>query len=386
MHYDVAVVGAGSMGMATGYFLAKQGKKVLLLDAFDPPHSHASHHGETRIIRYAYGEGEQYVPLALRAKTLWEELEQLSGQTLLLKTGVLNVGEPSSLFIQRLIASAERYQLPIEILDAKQVNQRFPGMQLPEKYLGCLESSSGVLKCEVAIQAYRDLALAAGATLCTHHKVSGITLGEQSVAITANDQTFHAEKLVVSVGAWSNDLLAMLGLDLPLKPIRKTFAWFDAPQALYGQDAFPAFSFDTQDGIYYGFPSIDGAGLKIGRHDLGEEQNPNTSMTPFDPHLDSQDLRAILGQHMPSVGEFMVGKTCMYTMTPDEHFVIDRHPRHANVVVASGFSGHGFKFASAIGEAVSQMISGETPRCDLSQFAISRFAAASLNPLNNPPS
>ena len=152
MNYDVVIIGAGSMGMAAGYFLAKEGKKVLLLDAFDPPHSHASHHGETRIIRYAYGEGEEYVPLALRAKALWETLEQQTGRSLFLKTGVLNIGPKESSFIKMLIASAEKYQLPIEILNAEQMNTRFPGLDIPEKYIGCFESTSGVLKCEASIQ------------------------------------------------------------------------------------------------------------------------------------------------------------------------------------------------------------------------------------------
>ncbi len=373
MHYDVAVVGAGSMGMATGYFLAKQGKKVLLLDAFDPPHTHASHHGETRIIRYAYGEGAEYVPLALRAKALWEDLEAQTGKTLLLKTGVLNVGAKSSPFIQMLIQSATKYQLPIEILTAEQANARFSGLNLPDQYIGCLESTSGVLKCEECISAYRELALEHGATLLTHHKVTDIELKDDQVHITANGHAFSADKLAVSVGAWSNDILDMLGLTLPIRPIRKTFAWFNAPESLYGDTVFPAFSFDTADGIYYGFPSIDGAGLKIGRHDLGEDHNPNTPLAPFDNDADSKDLRQLLDLHMPQVGALKVGKTCMYTMTPDEHFIIDHHPRHSNVVLASGFSGHGFKFSSVVGEVVADLVLGKPSEFDLNLFSIKRF-------------
>lgn len=373
MNYDVVIIGAGSMGMATGYFLAKEGKKVLLLDAFDPPHSHASHHGETRIIRYAYGEGEEYVPLALRAKVLWEALEQQTGRSLFLKTGVLNIGSKESSFIEMLIASAKKYKLPIEILSAEQINTRFPGLDIPEKYIGCFESTSGVLKCEASIQAYRDLAIAHGAILLPHHKVTDIQPQSDKIAITANNKTFHADKIVISAGAWSHNLLKMLSLNLPIQPTRKTFAWFNAPESQYGQEVFPAFSFTTDEGIYYGFPSIDGAGLKIGRHDLGEVQDPNGEIAPFDFDNDSHDLRALLAKHMPNVESLKMGKTCMYTMTPDENFIIDRHPENDNIIIASGFSGHGFKFSSVIGEIVSDLILEKPLQYDINLFSMSRF-------------
>ncbi len=373
MQYDVVVVGAGSMGMATGYFLAKQGKKVLLLDAFDPPHSSASHHGETRIIRHAYGEGEEYVPLALKAQKLWEELEKETGRSLFLKTGVLNVGEETSPFISMLIASAKKHQLPIEIFTADEANSRFKGLNLPQEYIACFESTSGVLKCEDCIQAYRDLAIENGATLLTHHKVTDVVLNDDVITVTANEQTFQAEKLIVSVGAWSNDLLKMLNLKLPITPVRKTFAWYEAPEVLYGEEVFPAFSFDTNFGIYYGFPNIEGAGLKIGRHDLGEEQNPNADIASFDQANDALDLQNLLDQYMPQVGKFKIGKTCMYTRTPDENFIIDKHPDNSNVTIVSGFSGHGFKFSSVIGEVVADMALENPLEFDLSLFSLDRF-------------
>lgn len=373
MQYDVIVIGAGSMGMATGYFLAKQGKQVLLLDAFDPPHSHASHHGETRIIRHAYGEGKDYVPLALRAQTLWEELEKESGESIFLKTGVLNIGERSRPFISTLIASAEEYQLPINVLSAEQANARYEGLNLPPEFIACLESTSGVLRCENAINAYRQLALAHGAELRTYHRVSDIDVSKEAVTVTANGHEFSAKKLVVSVGAWSNDILSMLDLSLPISPIRKTFAWYDAPEDIYGEGQFPAFSWDIPEGIFYGFPSIDGAGLKIGRHDQGEAHEPNTPIVPFSEYEDAADLNQLLTRYMPQVGGFHVGKTCMYTRTPDEHFIIDRHPKHNHVLIASGFSGHGFKFASAVGEVLTEMASDKAPSFDISLFSMQRF-------------
>ncbi|MGI2879715.1 N-methyl-L-tryptophan oxidase [Vibrio furnissii] len=375
MKYDVVVVGAGSMGMAAGYFLAKQGKKVLMMDAFDPPHHHASHHGETRIIRHAYGEGEKYVPLALRAQALWEALQAESGQTLFLKTGVLNMGEASSPFIQMIIASAKQYQLPIEVLTAAEIHQRFPGITLPDNYIGCFESTSGVLRCEDCISAYRQLALAHGAELLTYHPLDEIDVQDHGVTLRSGETVIVADKVIVSAGAWATKLMSALDFALPMQPNRKTFAWFEADEALYGEGLFPAFSFDSPQGMYYGFPSIDGAGLKVGRHDGGEAQDPDTPIVPFDTVVDSVDLERFLAAVMPQTSGLMYGKTCLYSMTADEHFIIDTHPKYDNIIIAAGFSGHGFKFASVIGEILSDLaVRGETEH-DISLFSLSRFQA-----------
>ena len=374
MKYDVAIVGAGSMGMAAGYFLAKQGKQVVMLDAFDPPHNQASHHGETRIIRYAYGEGAEYVPLALRAKALWEELERESGQSLFLKTGVLNVGDKDSLFIKKLIASAEKHQLPIDILTSDEVHQRFPGITLPADYTACLESTSGVLKCEAAIQAYRQLAIEHGATLLSHHPVNDIQIADDQVSISSNGKQIEADKLILCPGAWAKEALSNIGLNLPLKPIRKTFAWFDAQDDLYGEGNLPAFTFDNNDAIYYGFPNINNAGLKLGRHDgPQQEQDPTQAIEPFSEPKDGPDLTQFLHAYMPQVGALKVGKTCMYTVTPDENFIIDTHPAHKHVVIAAGFSGHGFKFSSVVGEILSELALTGTSKHPISLFSLERF-------------
>lgn len=374
--YDVVVVGAGSMGMAAGYFIARQGKKVLLMDAFDPPHHHGSHHGETRIIRHAYGEGEQYVPLVLRAQELWQELQEQSGQSLFLNTGVLNMGEASSPFIQMLIASAKRYQLPLEVLSAEEVQQRFPGITLPEHYIGCFEPASGVLHCESCIAAYRDLAVDHGAELLTHQAVDRLEVTESgAITIGSEDLEVSAETVIITAGAWNTDLMQQLDMALPMQPYRKTFAWFEADETWYGEHIFPAFSFHSPQGIYYGFPSINNAGLKVGRHDGGTAQDPNQPLEDFDTLVDSQDLERFLVTVMPQAGSLKYGKTCMYSMTEDEHFIIDTHPKYSNVVIAAGFSGHGFKFASAVGEILSDLaIHGHTEQ-DISPFSLCRFTA-----------
>ncbi|WP_243355511.1 N-methyl-L-tryptophan oxidase [Bacillus litorisediminis] len=374
MHYDVIVVGAGSMGMAAGYFLAKSGKSTLLLDSFTPPHNRGSHHGDTRIIRYAYAEGEEYVPLVLRAQKLWEDLENATGRPLFLQTGVLNVGEEKSEFIQNIIKSSKTYSLPLEVIDANEVNKRWAGISLPEDYIGCFEPTSGVLKSEACIEAYRELADQEGATIITNSRVKEMSVHDNGVTIKTNNETFTSDSLVVSAGAWSGSLLSKLGLQLPLTPVRKTFAWFEAEEDLYRHQTFPAFAFETTLGLYYGFPSINGSGLKVGRHDGGERINPDESIPGFGENQgDEGDLVQFLHHFMPGTKTLKTGKTCIYTLTPDEKFVIDIHPDYPNVAIAAGFSGHGFKFSSAVGEALSQLIISGKTKIDLSPFAMSRF-------------
>ncbi|MEH7525586.1 N-methyl-L-tryptophan oxidase [Bacillus sp. JJ1503] len=374
MHYDVILIGAGSMGMAAGYFLSKSGKRTLLIDSFNPPHNKGSHHGDTRIIRHAYGEGEEYVPLALKAQELWHDLENDTGKQLFLQTGVLNVGNEKSDFIQNIISSSKRYTLPLDVLDSSEVNKRWSGIALPNDFVGCFEPTSGVLKCEECIEAYRELAELHGASILTNSKVKEIVVHDKKVTVKTEDQTFYSEALVVSAGAWSSSLLSMLDLNLPLKPVRKTFAWFEADEHLYNHRDFPAFAFETSQGLYYGFPSINGSGLKVGRHDGGEEINPDEFILGFgEIEEDEADLIQFLNAYMPSKLKLKYGKTCMYTLTPDENFIIDLHPTYPNVAIASGFSGHGFKFSSVVGQIISELIISGKSEQNISPFSINRF-------------
>ncbi|WP_284037235.1 N-methyl-L-tryptophan oxidase [Neobacillus sp. 114] len=372
--YDVIVIGAGSMGMAAGYFLAKSGKSTLLLDSFNPTHNKGSHHGDTRIIRYAYGEGAEYVPFALKAQELWNDLEKATGKQLFLQTGVLNVGPEQSDFIQNIISSSETYSLPLDVLYSREVNSRWPGISLSNEYIGCFEPTSGVLKCEECIEAYRVLAIKHGAEILTNSRVKEINIHDNRVTIKTDDQTFQSESLIVSAGAWSKELLSQLDLNLPLEPVRKTFAWFDAAEKLFNHKDFPAFAFETIQGLYYGFPSIDGSGLKVGRHDGGEKINPDNQIPGFgELPEDEADLIQFLNAFMPHSQQLKYGKTCIYTLTPDENFIIDLHPKYSNIAIASGFSGHGFKFSSAVGKNLAELIiSGKTEQ-DISLFSINRF-------------
>ncbi|CAM5194748.1 sarcosine oxidasee (formaldehyde-forming) OS=Ureibacillus acetophenoni OX=614649 GN=SAMN05877842_11095 PE=4 SV=1 [Ureibacillus acetophenoni] len=369
MKYDCIIVGAGSMGMAAAYFLAKAGKKVCAIDAFNPPHTNGSHHGETRIIRYAYGEGVEYVPLALRAATLWQQLEQQVKKPLLLQTGVVNIGDNDNPFIHTVIESAKKYDLPLEVLNAEEIIKRWPGIQVGDNMIAAFEPTSGVLRVEDCVAAYKELAINEGATVCTNEPVQHIAFGN-TVKVTTANNTYEADTCIVCAGAWTKRLLQQY--NLPLNPIRKTFAWFEAEEALYGEANFPAFAFELRDECYYGFPSINGSGFKIGRHDGGETIDPDKALREFDDS-DTVDLRQFLADYMPQVGTFKEGKVCKYTMTPDEHFIIDFLPEQSNVIVATGFSGHGFKFSSAIGEMLAQMVTDGKPQLSNDLFKLNRF-------------
>ncbi|GMA63887.1 N-methyl-L-tryptophan oxidase [Alicyclobacillus fastidiosus] len=375
-NYDVVVVGAGSMGMAAGCYLAQQGVRALLIDAHDPPHALGSHHGDTRIIRHAYGEGRQYVPLALRAQTLWASLEEASGQTLFANTGVLSVGSEGAAFLAEVIESAQLFSLPLEVLSRDEMIRRLPGLRIPEGYMGCLETTSGVLFSERCIRAFRDVGTRAGMTVLPNTRVEDVIIHPNHVVVATDHGTFSADKLILSAGAAAPQVLRATGLNLPLQPVRKTVGWFASDETLFASSEFPAFTFDLAGEFYYGFPSFDGSGVKVGRHDGGllvadvETMNRTFGAYPED----EGELRGFLSTFMPQAsGALRAGKTCLYTLTPDEHFIVDTHPNHSHVVIAAGFSGHGFKFASVIGEILAELsVQGSTTH-DISRFSIQRF-------------
>jgi N-methyl-L-tryptophan oxidase len=375
MNYDVIIVGAGSMGMAAGYYLTLEGKSVLLLDSFNPPHDRGAHHGDTRIIRHAYGEGTSYVPLALRAQKLWFDLERESGRKLFYQTGVLNVGTRDSTFIQQVISSSEAYSLPLQTLDSSNIHTEWPGISLPEGYVGCFESDSGVLKSEECISAYRELLEHHQVTILTNTSVQELSIDSAGVTVQTAEQSYKGRALIVTAGAWSSKLLPLMNIHPPLVTKRKTFAWFEADDFLFGEERFPAFTFETSLGHYYGFPSMGGAGLKVGRHDGGLWINPDEAIPEFGVQQeDEEDLRMFLSRFMPLANtELRMGKTCTYTLTPDENFIIDTHPAYPHIAFAAGFSGHGFKFSSVVGEILSQLITTGRSEYDISLFSMNRF-------------
>lgn len=374
--FDTIIIGAGSMGLAAGYYLAKEGHHTLAIDAHTPPHDFGTHHGETRLIRFAYGEGTKYVPFVLRAKQLWDELAALTGTQVFKQVGVLNFSPKGDTYIENVKNSAQAYDLPVEHLTAEQVNKRWAGIHFSNHIDAVYEPTAGVLLTDNIMNGYLTLAKEAGLQLHTNDGAQHIQIeDDQTITVTtASGQTFRSKNIIISVGAWSKQLLSQIGLDVPIRPIRKTFAWYEADETLYNESTYPGFAYMTNSEGYYGFPSIDGAGVKVGRHDEGINIDPSEEKQPFgDVEGDVEDLKYFLQTFMPQVGNLKFGKTCMYDMTPDEDFIIDCHPKYSNIAFAGGFSGHGFKFASAVGEALKDLIVSGQTKVDLQTFSIKRF-------------
>ena len=375
--YDVVIIGGGSMGIATAYYLAKANQKVLVVDQFTVPNIYGSHHGETRILRLGYGNGGTYVPLVKESLALWKELEEETGRTLYNQTGAISVGYPGSNFVKETIDSSIKYNLEHEKLDAKSLMERWPGITVPDDYVACYDPNSGFLYSEECILAYKEKCKKLGVTILENQPVLDLQITDKEVTVLTADTTFVARKAVVTAGAWIPKLLP--DLELEIKPLRKTFGWFETSEEnLYGSQ-FPCYVFDTHDvGHYYGFPDFNGKGLKIGRMDLGEVVDPDELNRDFDSTpKEEADLRSFLSRYMPQAnGHLNAGKVCLFSMTPDEDFIIDFHPQHENVLIAGGFSGHGFKFASAIGKTLCELAVQGVSNQDISFLSLNRFNKA----------
>ncbi|GEK33142.1 N-methyl-L-tryptophan oxidase [Kurthia sibirica] len=373
MHFDTIIIGGGSMGMSAGYFSAKNGKQTLIIDRYEPPHHYGSHHGNTRIIRYAYGEGLDYVPLALRAKELWQEAEMLTQRRLISAVGVLNIGCQDDIFMKNIIQSAKDFNLPLVVMTKEEIEKKWPTIHLQQQQIGCYEPSAGYLHVEDCIAAYKDLAQLEGAYFSFNNTVLKIEQQPQHIVVHTTKGHFTADHIIVTVGAWAHHFLQEATIQLPLTPLRKTFAWFEASEH-FSEEKFPCFSFIEQNATYYGFPNIDGTGLKIGRHDGGQPMDPRGKRHDFGSYIEDEgDLVHFLKRYMPSVSKLIDGQACMYSMTPDEDFIIDYAPTSKRIIIAAGFSGHGFKFASAIGELLSQLANDEKSPFLSPRFAINRF-------------
>ena len=374
----MVIVGAGAMGMSSGYYLSEKGLKVLMVDADDPPHDHGSHGGDTRLIRHAAGEGLHYVPLALRAQEMWNELQDHSDDEIFREIGILNFGYKGSKFLENTLEGAKAFDLDIETLTREEIRERWPGLHGEDLEIGYYEDDGGVIMGENAILTYRRLALQNGAELLIDTPVKSIHPGEDKVTVQTEHDIFTGNKVILSAGAWTGKFLKALGLDIKLQPSRRTIAWFEADEDLYSSENFPGFIGRARHGSYYGFASIDGTGVKVGRYNGNEEdddepENMNRQFGAYEK--DEGDVRTYLDDHMEGAnGKLNRGLTCIFTNTPDEDFIIDQHPEYGNIYIAGGFSGHGFKYVPVIGEIFTQLITEGRTEHDISAFSITRDA------------
>ncbi|WP_336748099.1 N-methyl-L-tryptophan oxidase [Pantoea vagans] len=370
MIYDLIVVGSGSVGAAAGYYATQAGLSVLMIDSAHPPHNQGTHHGESRLIRHAYGEGERYVPLVLRAQTLWDELEQRAGERIMHRSGVLNLAPTHSPFIRNVIDSASRWQLNIEVMQPDQVRKRWPQINVPEGYLGVFEPQSGFLKCEQAVRSWIQLAEQAGCAQLFNCPVSEIGRDGDLQQVTTLDGIYRGRKMLISAGTWVGKLIP----GLPVAPTRKVFAWYQADGRYSENNKFPGFTVEMADGSqFYGFPADNNA-LKVGRHDGGQLMQQPEDRKPFGAvAADGSETFSFLRQFLPGVGVCLHGEACSYDCSPDEDFIIDTLPGEPDRLLITGLSGHGFKFASVLGELAAEFAQQKPFSFDLSPFRLSRF-------------
>lgn len=375
-NYDAIVLGAGGVGSAALWQLASRGLRVLGIDRFTPPHDRGSSHGQTRIIRQAYFEHADYVPLLLESYRLWEGLEQLAGKELKRETGLVEIGPPEGAVISGVLAAARLHGLEVESLSAAEIERRWPAMRVTRELSGFFERRGGFLHVEQCIDACLSAARAAGAELLTGVEVLGWSSGADIVVQTTAG-VFHTQRLIVTAGAWAGRLLEPLGLHLRVR--RKPVMWHAVDDASATADGgFPCFLFELPSGVFYGFPAIDARGLKAAEHSGGEMVDDpllvDRGLRPADRAPVEQFVRSHLPRVQTPCREHSV---CLYTMSPDEHFIVDRHPEDPRVVFAAGLSGHGFKFVPVLGRALTELALDGSSSLPIEFLSLARFHDAS---------
>jgi sarcosine oxidase len=375
--FDAIVLGLGGMGSASVHHIARRGRRVLGLEQFQPLHARGSSHGLTRIIRLAYHEHPSYVPLLRRAYELWHELESRSGLELLITTGALEGGPDDGATFLGSLQAAELHDLRHEVLDADDLGRRYPFRNLEPSTRAVLQPDGGFLLAEPTMLAHLDAAAADGADLRFGEPVlDWQPLGADGVRVRTVRATYEADRLVIAAGAWARSLVPALA-ELA-QPERQVLGWFTPTSpADFGPDRFPVFLIDVEGGKhYYGFPTHQGHGLKIGwYHHFREPIDPANADRSTRPD-DEAALREFVEHYLPDgAGPTEMLTTCIFTNTPDEHFIVDALPDAPQALVVSPCSGHGYKFCSVIGEIAADLVVDGATRHDIGLFRLDRFAS-----------
>lgn len=388
-HFDIIVLGLGAMGSSTLYQAARRGSRVLGIDQFSPPHTNGSTHGDTRITRLAIGEGEEYVPLAIRSHELWPEIEREAGTRLKFRTGGLIISSETNRgllhvenFFGRTVAAAEEFGIEHEILSATDTRKRFPQFNVADDEVSYFEPEAGYLVPEACVSSQIALAANHGATVQMNERVLDFSADGTKVHIRTERGTYTGSQLVVTAGPWLPELLGKEFSAL-FKVSRQVLYWFDIEsisRELFSPDTLPIFIWQLQGkkhGIY-GFPAVSGptGGVKIATEQLEETTTPATVDRTVSADEIAQMYENFVGPYFPKLtGSCLRAATCLYTSLPDARFLIDTHPDYPNVTIVSPCSGHGFKHSAAIGEAVVERIQTGESRLDLSEFSFDRFIA-----------
>jgi len=376
MTYDAIVLGVGGVGSAALYHLARRCAHVAGIDQFSPPHSFGSTHGHTRVIRQAYFEHPDYVPLVMDSYRQWRELELKSRRQLLHQTGLVQFGPADGVVIPGVLLAADQHHLALEQLSPAEVRRRWPGLRPPDGFKAVFEPAGGYLLVEDCVRAYLAAAREAGARLITNTQVLAWSAENATVRLHTTDGDLAAFRLVIAAGAWATQLLS--DMDIQLTVLRKSLFWFATEVAAYDESAgFPIFLFelpgdsqrpvslqtmghagqaDRHAEVFYGFPKIDSRGVKFAEHSGGTVVNDPLLVQRLMDIEEKRRLVGVLSRHLPGVSNRVADHSvCLYTMSPDGQFIVGRHPQHANVAFVAGLSGHGFKFSPALGRALADL-------------------------------
>jgi sarcosine oxidase len=380
------VCGLGAFGAAALYQLAKRGAKAVGIDRHSPPHALGSSHGDTRITRQAIGEGEWYTPIVLRSHEIWREIERESGEKLLEVTGGLVISSPARRatthvegFFENTLAAAKRFGIPHEILDAAAIRKRFPQFNVRDNEVGYYEPGAGFVRPEACIRAQLALAERHGATIHRDEAVRGFWSANGIVHAVTDHGVHRARALLLCAGAWLPRFLEPQVANL-FKVSRQALHWFtvEAPIERYTAPQFPVWIWELQDSrhVIYGFPATEGVagGVKVAT----EQYETTTTPESVDRDVSEEESRrmhaALIAPNLPELGSRRVkAAACLYTVTPDFHFAIDRHPRVPEAILVSPCSGHGFKHSAAIGEALAELALEGRSHIDLAPFGFRRF-------------
>jgi sarcosine oxidase len=375
--YDVAVIGLGALGSSTLWQLSKSGKRILGIDQFSPPHTMGSSHGETRITRLAVGEGMDFVPIVKRSHEIWRELEDQTGNTIMTTTGGLLFDSGvqswakhgSEGFFQRTVKFAEEGNIPYEVFDAKELRNRFSEFNLEESGKVYFEPSAGFLRPELAISIQLQLAGQNGAVIKTHTKVLGISpLSGGGVQVQTNQGIFEAAQAVISAGPWVKDFLPSF-VKTQFKICRQILHWIPKEGTAFELGKTPVFMWGFGAGpedFIYGFPSLDGATIKVASESFLERNHPDTILREVSTAESENFIQNKIANRFNHIEKKVVqSQVCIYTVTSDSYFVVDELPDFPEVLVASACSGHGFKHSAGLGEGIADKILGKKPRFDL---------------------
>jgi len=371
--FDVVVVGLGATGAAALHRLARRGVRALGIERLTPGHDQGSSHGESRIIRLGYFEHPSYVPLLRRAYALWRELEAEIKTRLLHITGIVEIGPPGGEVVSGTLAASRLHGLPHEVMNAAETMRRFPAFKIPDDYAGVLQPDGGFIAAEPAIAAMLGQARASGAEIETGVAVHAVTPRGNGVRLATGTGEIDAGAAIVAAGPWLTKL--MPDLPAPIRVTREVMGWFEPRDpAPFRTGPFPVFLLESPLGQHYGFPPWRGGLLKIAKH---HHRNETVDPDHVDRTVSADDealIRSAASRYIPAAaGPLRSAKTCLYTMTPDRDFLIDRLPGAPNIIVASPCSGHGFKFAPVVGETLADLATTAGTGHDISRFRFGRF-------------